>query len=243
MTIQIANRDFTIFVRFFGHEDWVVEVTDLYQAEPDKIDHTLDFHDRSWGYIKSPALTLDAGINEQQVEDYLTRLITHISNVRDIGSKLGVPSNLLKDHDLSKFSTQEFVPYVQHHFGNKNNPDAYASAWLHHLHHNPHHWQHWVVPCDHNISGSTAVNGALPMPEPYVREMVADWASFGVGKGESTEVAEWLSKTLSRMSLHPHTKKQIADVLGILDIGVDWKLGRAWVWERGRGGVGVKRFS
>lgn len=234
---QIVNRDFTCTVRVYTDGGGAVEILDLYQTDQALVDFNLPFRDQKWGFV---ALQDTVGITPQQIEDYTTHVITHVSNVRDVGKWLGVPTNLLKDHDLSKFSPAEFLPYVRHHFGDKGDPDGYAMAWLHHIHNNLHHWQHWVFPNNYTPHGSTAVNGALPMPEPYVLEMVADWCSFEVAGGKA--VATWLDENLGGMNLHPTTKKRLSDVLNKWEVGVDWELGRAWTWKQ-VAGVRVKRFS
>ena len=86
---------------------------------------------------------------------------------------------------------------------------AFDRAWLHHQHANPHHWQHWVLRED-----SGAVK-ALPMPEHFVREMVADWMGAGRAITGKWEAAEWYTKNAGKMTLHPDTRARVESLLGI----------------------------
>ena len=79
--------------------------------------------------------TLDTPI----ITAYKTKLNQHIQNVWEAGDRLGVPKDQLLLHDASKFSNEELSPYAQWHAGDRNNPEEYTRAWLHHLHNNPHH--------------------------------------------------------------------------------------------------------
>ncbi len=84
------------------------------------------------------------------------------------GRRTGAPLWRLVIHDLSKLSRAEWGPYVAKFYGpNGDTPDvkiAFKAAFEHHWTVNPHHWKHWA---------STSPV-PLPMPDEYVREMVAD---------------------------------------------------------------------
>ena len=47
---------------------------------------------------------------------------------------------------------------------------------------------------------------ALPMPEHFVREMVADWAGAGRAITGSWEVSAWYAKNKEKIVLHPKTR-------------------------------------
>lgn len=112
-------------------------------------------------------------------------------------------------HDLSKYGADEYDAYDRHFYGSRpaGEDKDFDYAWLHHIHANPHHWQHWVLKSD---DGSEK---ALEMPREYVYEMIADWLSFGVAKGDLSGVFEWYEKHKG-MTLHPSTRKLVEDVLG-----------------------------
>lgn len=66
---------------------------------------------------------------------------------------------------------------------------AFDVAWVQHQHRNPHHWQHWVLRED---DGATKL---LPMPDRYVREMVADWAGAGRAITGKWDPLPWYERT------------------------------------------------
>lgn len=121
-------------------------------------------------------------------------------------------------HDVSKFSHIEYSGYQRHFFGDKNDPEGFAYAWLHHENHNSHHWGYWI-PRSGKYTGEP-----LPMPENDTREMVADWLAAGRAYEESWDMSNWLSKNLSRIRVHPETKKQIIQIL--VDLG--YHQARGW---------------
>lgn len=54
---------------------------------------------------------------------------------------------------------------------------------------------------------------ALPMPEAYVREMVADWMGAGRAITGRWDVAEWYKKNRDNMVLHPDTRTRVEALL------------------------------
>jgi len=108
------------------------------------------------------------------------------------GLHLGVPLGRLLVHDISKFTGAELPHYGRQFFGDKSDPIGFAGAWLHHQNHNPHHWEYWVPRSGHGTGPDYPAN-PLPMPETYVREMVADWmgASRAYDGAWPVEIATW----------------------------------------------------
>lgn len=90
---------------------------------------------------------------------------------------------MIREHDLSKFSPEEFIPYQRQFFPAGRAPTAespeFQAAWEHHKAHNPHHWEHW-----------TREN----LPEAYTNQnvchcvcMIADWVAMGEAGNDSAE--------------------------------------------------------
>lgn len=146
----------------------------------------------------------------EQYADYISR---HIKAVQEAGRQLGVSETQLAEHDRSKWLTSEFYGYARHFFGDKNDPDAFAYAWLHHIHHNPHHWQHFIFPDNHAPKNSSAENGVLEMPRHYALEMVADWIGAGVAITGQDDMSEWLAGNIGKIRLHSKTKVYVVGVL------------------------------
>lgn len=129
-------------------------------------------------------------------------------------------------HDWSKFLPSEWFPYVRFFYGPKGEPikrrdstgyykptdtgdAAFDFAWLLHQKRNPHHWQWWVLPED---SGGLK---AMPMPDRYRREMLADWRGAGLAQG-TPDTVKWYRANAEKMQLHPETRSWVEEQLGIL---------------------------
>lgn len=122
--------------------------------------------------------------------------------------KLGVPLRGLL-HDMSKFLPCEWVPYAHHFYGKRKKKvdRAYDLAWLHHIHRNKHHWQFWVIV-------DNGIEEYLPMPDKYVKEMLADW--YGAGYAQNMpDVKKWYLDRKEIIKLHPRTRRWIEKQLGV----------------------------
>lgn len=143
---------------------------------------------------------------------YLCLTIKHKWYVGLAGLKVGVPVWRLIVHDWTKFLPCELPAYGRQFFGDKGDPYGFAKAWAHHQNYNPHHWEYWIPRTAHNKSGYPD-NVPLPMPETYVREMVADWMGASKAYTGSWDMNEWLDKNLLKMVLHGDTITVLRDVL------------------------------
>lgn len=124
-------------------------------------------------------------------------------------------------HDCSKFSKAEWSAYVNVFYvdGNPRNlkvyplqqyeQDAFDAAWNHHQKCNKHHWQYWLRVNDCDDPRFTPV----PMPERYVREMVADWIAVGRAITGRYDYAEWYAKNSAKMILHDSTRATVEKLL------------------------------
>lgn len=159
---------------------------------------------------------------------YLRYVIRHKYYVFQAACRLGIPWRGLT-HDLSKFRPSEFIPYARYFYEADGSPrrrrdktgyyqaarsgdDAFDRAWLLHQHRNPHHWQYWMLPLDDGGVRS------LPMPQEYVREMVADWcgASMAQGYGGDIEtIRSWYVEHKHLMTLNPETRWWVEMLLGL----------------------------
>lgn len=147
---------------------------------------------------------------------YLWYVTRHKWWVFVAGLRTRAPVWRLLIHDFSKLTPAEWRPYVLSFYGPwkyKERPPhvvaAFDRAWLHHQHANPHHYQHWILRED---SGATKV---LPMPEHFVREMVADWAGAGRAITGKWEVAKWYAGNANKILLHPDTRLLVEVLLEV----------------------------
>lgn len=127
---------------------------------------------------------------------FVFRIIRHKWYVLFYGLQIGgTPLWQLIMHDMSKFSRAEFMPRFRTQVLKfPESREEWQAALDHHWSHNPHHWNYWV-------------RGGLlrPMPEVYVREMLADWCAAQKTYGGNIE--DWFAQHYPRMHLHSETIK------------------------------------
>lgn len=124
-------------------------------------------------------------------------------------------------HDLSKFLPSEWGPYARSFYDHRGAPRSRESttllertelerAWRLHVRRNPHHWQHWLAIEDD-------LQSAVPMPDIYWREMVADWIGAGKAQGKP-DIMVWYVAHEKRIGLHRTTRLSVESMLRL---GVD----------------------
>jgi len=154
---------------------------------------------------------------------YTKKVLLHKYYVFLACIKLGVPLYLAALHDLSKFGQEEFIPYAEHFYDCNGNlkkirnsdgsydpskqPDNFRFGWIHHKNHNKHHSEYWV------IIGSDGSLNPLPMPDKYVKEMIADWVGAGRAYSNKTSPVEWYESQKAHMILHEETRTRIESIL------------------------------
>lgn len=109
-------------------------------------------------------------------------------------------------HDWSKFLPSEWFAYVNYFYEppQLNTKHDFNVAWLHHQRRNLHHHQYWLLKED---SGETLV--ALPMPQVYLLEMLADWRGAGLASRGKDDIRSWYETNKHTMILHPDTRAQL----------------------------------
>lgn len=124
---------------------------------------------------------------------------------------LGVPLWIAIVHDWDKFLPDEWIPYARTFYdksGNKQYKEypAFSTAWNAHQKRNKHHWQYWMLTWDR---GETE---CLPMPDVYIREMVADWRGAGKALGKPN-TCEWYYANRDKIQLHPASRKRVEELI------------------------------
>ena len=142
---------------------------------------------------------------------FLRRFFMHKLFVIREGLELGVPWAQLLTHDLSKLSPEEYLPSVRFEQSARSlTPnEMYESCIALELHRqrNAHHPEHWMR---RDESGELR---PTPMPDPYRREMLADWRA--VGRVMSTSTRAWYLERFDRTRLHPETRAWVERELDI----------------------------
>ena len=114
---------------------------------------------------------------------------------------LEVFHDLIKEHDDSKYSEEEIEPYAQKWFGDGKKTFEYEEAWKHHWMNNEHHPEFWL---------------GEDMPYIYILEMICDWGSFSIDKGDFKELSDfYYNKAIDdpEKDLSDATKEIIHDIL------------------------------
>ena len=147
-------------------------------------------------------------------EEYKNYIIEHKERVKQFANwlKEKVPElfdeididifdDLIKEHDASKFSEEEFEPYAQKWFNNSGKTLEYEEAWKHHWMNNEHHPEYWL---------------GEDMPYIYILEMICDWGSFSIKSGNMRELSDFYynkAKDDEEKNLSDATKEIIEEIL------------------------------
>lgn len=149
----------------------------------------------------------------QKTQEYLNYIEEHYNNVQKAWEILKEKckhspfiyddfnyftiDELIKNHDLSKLSNEEFIPYRKQFFPTSfeklaDNKEAFDLAWRHHKENNPHHWEHWIE--KHNTV----------MPDNYDGRaqficMVCDWMAMSMKFGDTPR--EYYEKNKNKIQL------------------------------------------
>lgn len=139
--------------------------------------------------------------------------------------RLGIPW-LGVIHDWSKFLPDEWWAYARFFYDNApseaeaarrcphyTGPTAesvksnFDLAWLKHQKRNKHHWQYWVLIND------TEDTQYLPMPDRYIREMVADWRGASGARG--ADARDWWAAHGDKVTMHEGSLERFRELLRV----------------------------
>ena len=138
---------------------------------------------------------------------YINYIVRHKYFVLRAGLKTKASLWRLLIHDWTKMLPGEWGPYANFFYTTGGTGAAFDRAWLRHIHRNDHHWEHWV------LRSETGVVKCLEMPEPVVREMVADWMGAGRAIHGEWRAYKWYVEN-PRIELHPATRARVEHLLG-----------------------------
>lgn len=150
----------------------------------------------------------------EAIIQYLLSTVRHKAFVFWAGWKIvgGISFWRLLIHDWTKFMPVEFVNYAKNYKlpgGRKKYPDAFIKAWMHHQKNNKHHPEYWTT-----VGIFEWAHGAVPMPEAYVREWVADLLGASREYTGGWDMSIWLKENIDRWNYcHPNTLAYFTEVL------------------------------
>ena len=146
--------------------------------------------------------------HKDRVEKFASWLEENCPEVFD-GVELDTFFDLIKAHDESKFSEEEFEPYAKKwHLDGIKTPE-YSAAWEHHYMNNEHHPEYWL---------------GEDMPYIYILEMICDWGSFSIDKGDLKELSDFYynkAKDDPEKNLSENTKIIIEEILSIINAAAE----------------------
>ena len=138
--------------------------------------------------------------HKQRVEEFADWLLSKCPELFDEVDP-DVFWDLIKGHDESKFSEEEFEPYARKwHLDGIKTPE-YEEAWKHHWMNNEHHPEYWL---------------GEDMPYIYILEMICDWGSFSIASGDMKELSDFYfnkAKEDPEKMLSDATQEIIEDIL------------------------------
>ena len=162
---------------------------------------------------------------------YLRYVLRHKWHVFVGCMALGVPLHQAIIHDWVKFLPIEWFAYVRQFYGHK--PDEreerltesmgifirtraeikadFDAAWNHHQKTQPHHWQYWVLVTDSDEPRLRAI----PIPQRFVLEMVADWYGAGMAITGKAEMEAWYEKNKDKMILESETRLRVERAISL----------------------------
>lgn len=142
--------------------------------------------------------------HKARVEQFADWLLEHCPEVLDEVDP-DIFWDLIKAHDESKFSEEEFEPYAQKWFGDGKKTREYELAWEHHYMNNEHHPEYWA---------------GEDMPYIYILEMICDWGSFSIASGDMKELSDFYfnkAKADPEKNLSEATQEIIEDIISRID--------------------------
>lgn len=154
---------------------------------------------------------------------HLHTVNAHRRLVRKYCFKLGIYRQGLM-HDLSKYSSSEFIPGVKYYQDGHRSPnnaqredEGVSKAWLHHKGRNKHHFEYWI---DYDVDGSRTVLAGMKMPVKYVVEMFCDRIAasriYNKEKYKDSDPLDYYIKGLGHYIMHPETDALLHKLLQML---------------------------
>jgi hypothetical protein len=162
-------------------------------------------------------VTEDLDGYQKEYEEYIIAHKERVSKMADWlkenlpeifdGCDLEAFDEVIKEHDDSKYGEEEFEPYAQKFYKQDEYGKplefipGYDEAWKHHWTNNEHHPEHWL---------------GEDMPYIYILEMLCDWGSFSIDKGDLTELINYYyseAKDDEEKNLSDNTKTIIEEIL------------------------------
>ena len=140
---------------------------------------------------------IDHKARVKKFADWLKENLPEVFNDVDMNAF----DEVIAEHDDSKFGEEEFEPYAERFYNNGEEGFEFEQAWEHHWLTNEHHPEHWL---------------GEDMPYIYILEMLCDWGSFSIDKGDLHELIDYYYEQAcddEEKNLSDNTKFIIEEIL------------------------------
>ena len=144
----------------------------------------------------------------KQYADWLKKNLPELFDGSFLPVDIDAFNEVIAEHDDSKFSEEEFEPYAYFWYNDKDHYEydpEYEAAWEHHWMNNEHHPEHWL---------------GQDMSYIYILEMLCDWGSFSIARGNMNELIEYYyeeARDDDEKNLSNNTKKIIEEILSKIE--------------------------
>lgn len=110
---------------------------------------------------------------------------------------------------MSKYIDEEFLPYLKHFFGKNDEKSEilFKKAVESHKKTNLHHPEAWI----------DKRGRVHDMPYVYIVEMICDWWSFSIAKGEMTEIIDYYNANKDKLQLSFETRFAVELILEAIE--------------------------
>ena len=165
-------------------------------------------------------------LTTKEERDYYSYVKGHIAGVRKAYLMLvgkGVVkqtpelNDIIAQHDFSKLSEVEFHFYCKKFYENSDGSSeiipqdtTFQIAKKVHELTNKHHWEFWAR---RDPETGDCVAPALDMPDDYIVEMVCDWMSVGMNKGDLQDVHTYYESKKEDILLTFKTRTRVEELL------------------------------
>lgn len=145
----------------------------------------------------------------QNVNDALELIIRTRKDNQFIQDEQEVLRNICKQHDISKYCSDEYEPYLHHFYptcpDHERETEAFELACRHHIRNNKHHWDFWL----------NEDTGELNVPDEreyklYCVERVCDW--LAMAKQHNEYKTDWWDANKDAIKLTDYGRELIEDL-------------------------------
>lgn len=134
------------------------------------------------------------------VIDAVDLIIKHCDDNEFIQEEAETLRNIAKDHDKSKYSSAEYIPYLHHFYPTKREEELmseeFECACKHHTATNKHHWDFWLDPNTLELRDIPDQDRDYKL---YCVERVADWLAMACQHNEDKSLWYDINKASIKM--------------------------------------------